>query len=544
MSSNQLNLVSAPASGRFIISRPAVSVIIPSYNHGRYIKRAIESVLAQSFKDFEIVVIDDGSTDTTREIVYAYPDIRYVFQPNMGLSAARNTGVHYSGGEYLVFLDADDWLCEDALKTNVMILERSKSLAFVSGAHLKVSGKKIIEIGKTSVSEDHYQHFLSNNYVGMIATVMFRRWVFDHFKFDTKLKACEDYDLYLKVSRQFPVTHHTKIIANYFFHGKNMSYNIPLMLNSALTVLKRQQHNIQNDIEHQSYEQGIHFWKDFYCGNLYKDLSAKPYSSILVNIIALITLLKFNRKFFVKAILSKPVNMFKKLFSKVIAALSTSIPTPGYVHFGDFNRTSPFSKDFGYDRGGPLDRYYIENFLKEKREYIQGKVLEVGDDGYTVKFGGNKVKESDILHVNDKNPNATVIGDLSDLPEVPENTFDCIILTQTLQLIYECRNALRTCHRILKPGGVLLLTVPGISQIDYHDWKDEWLWSFTENSIRHMLNETFYEGDIQTKTYGNVLVASAFLYGMGRPELTKNQLDRTDPNYQVVISAFARKKEY
>ena len=542
MSNNQISHVKALAPGRFISSRPTVSVIIPCYNQGQFIKKAVDSVLSQSFKDVEIIVIDDDSTDNTREVVRSYPDVGYVYQPNRGLSSARNTGVQFSKGEYLVFLDADDWLFDDALRTNVNILDRSKNLAFVSGAHLKIAGKKVFEIGKTRVMKNHYQHFLVHNYVGMIATVMFRRWVFDHFNFDTRLKACEDYDLYLRVARHFPVKHHTRIIANYFFHSNNMSRNIPLMLNSALKILKRQEVLLKDQSELDSYEEGLRFWKDYYCGNLYKDLAAKPFPNILINASALITLLRFNRKYFLKAILSKPVNMIKKFFSKMITAFSTSIPSPGFVHLGDFNRTSPFSKDFGYDRGGPVDRYYIEGFLEENKHFVKGHVLEIGDDDYTERFGEEKVERSEVLHINDQNPKATLIGDLSHLPDVPSDSFDCIILTQTLQLIYECREALRTCHRILKPGGVLLLTVPGISHIEYHDWKDVWLWSFTETSIRQMLHEAFANEDIHTKTYGNVLIASAFLYGMGRPELNKRQLDKTDPNYQVIISAWAQKK--
>jgi SAM-dependent methyltransferase len=124
---------------------------------------------------------------------------------------------------------------------------------------------------------------------------------------------------------------------------------------------------------------------------------------------------------------------------------------------------------------------------------------------------------------------------------VPDNAFDCIILTQTLHLIYNYKDALRTCFRILKPGGSLLLTVPGISHIDRGAWKDIWLWSFTEAAVQKLLQETFPQGDTTTETFGNVLVATAFLYGMGLPELKQSQLDDTDPYYQVVVAACAVK---
>ncbi|HEY0055292.1 MAG TPA: methyltransferase domain-containing protein [Pedobacter sp.] len=217
------------------------------------------------------------------------------------------------------------------------------------------------------------------------------------------------------------------------------------------------------------------------------------------------------------------------------------IPLPGEVRLGDLDRTSPLSKQFGYDRGGPVDRYYIENFLERHRGLIKGRVLEIGDNEYTLRYGGANVQQSDILHINDRNPKATFIGDLSNAPILPDNTFDCVVLTQTLHLIFNHLQALQTCYRVLKPGGTLLLTVPGISHIDQGEWKDIWLWSYTQSSIKRMLSEMFLKENIETQVHGNVLVATAFLYGMGLPELKKSQMDETDPHYQVIITASAMK---
>ena len=217
------------------------------------------------------------------------------------------------------------------------------------------------------------------------------------------------------------------------------------------------------------------------------------------------------------------------------------IPPPGKVNMGDLARTTPFSEQFGYDRGGPVDRYYIENFLQEKAPIIRGRVLEIGDNEYTLHFGASAVTQSDILHVDEKNEKATFTGDLSNAPQLPSDSFDCIILTQTLHLIYNYKEAIKTCYRILKPGGTLLLTVPGISHIDKGEWKEIWLWSFTDNSIKIILSEVFNREKITVNTFGNVLVAAAFLYGLGQPEITKEQMDATDPHYQVIITASAVK---
>lgn len=218
------------------------------------------------------------------------------------------------------------------------------------------------------------------------------------------------------------------------------------------------------------------------------------------------------------------------------------VPPVGRIKMADMERTIPFSKKFGSDRGGALDRYYIRNFLERESESISGRVLEIGDNSYTLQYGGDKVVKSDILHVDESNQAATFIGDLSDAPHVPENAFDCIVLTQTLHLIYEFKDALRTCHRILKPGGALLLTVPGITPIDYQEWGGAWYWSFTDMAMKKLMAETFPGGATKVHNYGNVLAASAFLYGMGENELTKEQLDVHDPNMQVIITVKSIKR--
>jgi SAM-dependent methyltransferase len=216
-------------------------------------------------------------------------------------------------------------------------------------------------------------------------------------------------------------------------------------------------------------------------------------------------------------------------------------PALGKAYAGDLKRMSPLSTEFGYDRGGPVDRYYIESFLAAEADAIRGRVLEIGDNEYSMRFGGKQITQSDILHVDDSNPQATIVGDLANAPHIPDNSFDCIVLTQTLHLIYECRQALATCYRILKPGGVLLLTSPGITPIDHGSWKDTWYWSFTELSLRRMAAEHFQDNQLELQTYGNVFVATSFLYGMGLPELSPQQLDYRDPHFPVIITLKARK---
>lgn len=278
-----------------------VSVIIPCYNHGRYLSKAIESVIKQTYANFEIIVVDDGSTDNTKEIAQSYQKVKYVFQFNQGLSAARNTGIDQCNGNYLVFLDADDWLLTDALMINLDFLQASPQLAFVSGGHRLFFCKDQTTHEVTNILEaDHYCHLLERNFIGMIATVMFQRWIFDFFRYDTKLEACEDYDLYLKVARIHPVANHTELIAVYFIHDSNMSNGSAIMLDTALQVLDTQKNDLRNDNERYCFNLGQLFWRNWYCNIMYNDAIKGLDENLKSNRITFKALRKYDRRLYFK----------------------------------------------------------------------------------------------------------------------------------------------------------------------------------------------------------------------------------------------------
>jgi SAM-dependent methyltransferase len=221
------------------------------------------------------------------------------------------------------------------------------------------------------------------------------------------------------------------------------------------------------------------------------------------------------------------------------------IPPVGLVRFGSLRRLSPISRDWGDDRGGPIDRYYITSFLDRHRMDVRGRVLEIAEDVYAKWFGDDRVTQIDILQYREgEHPRATFVGDLTDAPQLPSDAFDCVILTQTLQLIYDLRAAVGTVHRILKPGGVALVTLPGITPVNRQDsesWGNHWCWSFTALSVRRLFEEHFPPGQVEVETFGNVLAAASFLYGLGRGELTRRELDHQDPDYEMVITLRAQK---
>lgn len=266
-----------------------ISVVIPCYNHGHYLSAAIESVLAQSYGHIEIIVVDDGSTDTTREVAQKYQQVKYVYQSNSGLSAARNKGIELSKGSYLLFLDADDALYPQALEINHKHLQQNPKAAFVSGAYVmdfKETDEKREIVRKLSM--EPYVALLHHNYVGMIATVLFRKWVFDEFKYDINLKRCEDYDLYFKITRKYPVVHHQEKIAVYNIHHTNMSSNEPDMLKTVLEVLDRQKEYLKTNLELQALEKGKQIWKNYYCGEILQKLKKGSLKPNLKNQMALL----------------------------------------------------------------------------------------------------------------------------------------------------------------------------------------------------------------------------------------------------------------
>lgn len=218
-----------------------VSVVIPCYNHALFLPKAIESVLQQTHEPVEIVVVDDGSTDNTREVALRYPSVKYVHQKNAGLSAARNTGIVNSTGGYLLFLDADDWLLPEGIETNLSYFSNGQTIGFVSGSYRSfyVSGGDEKTMTR-EVSRNPYADLLLRNHIKMHASVLFPRWVFESLKYDTSLKASEDWDLYLHITRHHPIVQHERPIAVYRRYSSSMSRNGVVMLKTGLRVLEKQ----------------------------------------------------------------------------------------------------------------------------------------------------------------------------------------------------------------------------------------------------------------------------------------------------------------
>lgn len=205
-------------------------------------------------------------------------------------------------------------------------------------------------------------------------------------------------------------------------------------------------------------------------------------------------------------------------------------------------RLTPVSRVFGLDRGTPIDRHYIEGFLAAHAHLIRGRTVEVGETTYCRRFGGDRVETAEALLFHGEARPGALSGDLTDAASLPGEHGDCFICTQTFNFIFDVRAAVEGAHRLLRPGGVMLATVAGISQISRYDM-DRWgdFWRFTPASLERLLAPVFL-GGVEVRGHGNVMAATAFLHGLAVEDLPdRGRLEEHDADYPLVVTAVARR---
>ncbi|MBR0934948.1 glycosyltransferase [Bradyrhizobium jicamae] len=471
-----------------------IAVVINVYNQARFLAGALDSVLAQTRPADEVIVVDDGSDDRPEDVLDRYDQVRLIRQSNKGLAAARNTGLQAASGALIVFLDADDRLLPKALEAGLAALQARPDCAFSVGGYrrIDVDGKPIGNDVWPPASLD-YHDLLHGNQIAMHATVMyFRERLLESGGFDVSLPRVEDYDVYLRLAQLHPIVVCRELVAEYRQHDANMSNDARRMLMWVTKVHERQWPVASKTPRlAEAWRQGQRTWRNYYRSRMEGGRAA--------------------------------------------------VPGPASVDVGDLARTSPISDEFGFDRGTPIDRVYIEDFLRRNRVSIRGRVLEVGDDSYSRRFGADRITRQDVLFVAKGNPSATIIGDLSQKRVLPEAAFDCLILTQTLHLIYDMQAAVQEMYRALRPGGVALVTVPGITRIDRGRWGKEWYWSLTEVSAYRLFADVFGKKHVEVESDGNVYAATLFLQGLAAEEADPEKLAEYDPCFPVTITIRAAK---
>lgn len=225
------------------MSNPLVSVIIPTYNSANYVTNAVDSVLAQTFTDLEVIVVDDGSTDDTREALsrYAAP-VRYLHQDNAGVSVARNLGIAESRGRYVAFLDADDTWMAHKLERQLQALDNSHEMGVSYSAHLVVDDvlRPVAVHGSQRWSSALEDLLYKGNVVGSICTVLVEHSLLKQVGgFDPELSQCADWDMWIRLARHTEFLYIDEPLVTYRQHDNNMSRGIPLLEKDSLRVLEK-----------------------------------------------------------------------------------------------------------------------------------------------------------------------------------------------------------------------------------------------------------------------------------------------------------------
>ena len=525
--------------------RGTVGVVVTTYNHAHFLNDALDSILAQRTPAAQIIVIDDGSQDDPAQVAARYPGVELIRQDNRGLAAARNAGLGRCECEFVIFLDADDVLTESAIATGLECFADHPGAGFVYGAYRLVdenleptSAPQFRRLQKTA-----FMDLLHENLIGMHGTVMYdRAKLLACGGFDESLVRCEDYDAYFRMAIRHPAACYPELVADYRIHRGNMSSDPVEMLEWALTVQGRYRPAANDRDGLAAWREGRRFLKTCYANDAWKD---RPDRTAAQKRIQRMKLLRITPNSSIIAAIWQTAR--RRLPEPVTRSIKQVLarargPAVGSVNMGDLARTSPISRKFGFDRGTPVDRYYIADFLKKSAAHIRGRTLEIGDASYSKQFGTG-VSRQDILHVTDDNPDATFVGDLAQAGLLPDKSFDCMIITQTLHLIYEMEEAVCNMQRALKPGGSLLLTVPGISPVSNDEWAAGWYWSLTRQSVTRMFGAIFGPENIDVFAYGNVYSATAFLHGLAVEEVKSGWVDRHDPAYPVIVAVRARRAD-
>jgi len=492
------------------LAQPLVSVVLPCFNQGQYLPDAISSILSQTYRNFEIVLIDDGSTDQTREVASRYDKVRYVYQKNSGLPAARNVGTRESAGLFLVYLDADDVLTPNALEIGVNDLLAHPECAFVSGDHRLVGPdlRPLFKFRARPVQRDHYLALLRGNYIGMHATVMYRREVVQQAGgFDESLAACEDYNLYLRIARNYPVRCHGNIVADYRQHGTNMSRNPDFMLQWILKVHRAEYPYVKGDPDRErAYAEGDKYMREYYGDQILRHLCARfRMSPADFGSIRSLASVAWNYPF-LKVSLTGAKEKLGYVLDGVRHVLrrSTVWPPVGKVRFGALRNTFPINAENGKLQS--IVNWYSDHWIERHQQHLVGQVLRLGSG----------------------------LG-LDALSGIDSEAYDSVVCMLQLQYAYDLDWVIREIRRVMKPSGVLLATLPGVTTTQGRPDEDDF-WRFTTVSARKLFETQFQPCSVEIEALGNVLTAVGALHAVAASEFSKQELETVGPQHPVVIA--------
>jgi len=232
------------------------------------------------------------------------------------------------------------------------------------------------------------------------------------------------------------------------------------------------------------------------------------------------------------------INILKKIKSSLIFFKNSFKRFFYRVPSSWLNMKKPFSKVFGFDRGSPIDRKFIDDFLLHNSQVIKGSLLEIGDDQYTVKYGSDLQRVVVLAGKGSKKDSISYAGDLTNPDSLLSiGSFDCVIATNVLNFIFDFDSAVHGLSTLVKTrSGTVLATVAGgvsqVSRYDYERWGD--YWRFSDMSIQKIFQKYFNRVEVQT--FGNAPLAAAFIMGLAKEEIPSHLFKIHDPDYQILIT--------
>lgn len=523
-----------------------VSVVIRASDHPDGLPLALGSIAAQTRPVDEVVLVGDVD-GVAVDVLGDVPVTRVACPVDAGSAVAHNLGLRAATGDHVLFLGPGERLTSVAVAAGLDCSARRPGAALVHGVGLRPGDGGPGPDGPVhrSLTEGVRGALLRGQLIPVHATVLYRREpLVEAGGFDEDLPGHEDFDVQLRLTRAHDAAAHPFESAS----GHRARVSEPRvatsLVRSALLVHTRHRPGPgEPEALHVAWARGR------------AALRSGPATEVLQTSLAagagrpaaLLAAGRVSSAAAARAALPPALRWtMRSLPGPLGDALARLARVPGVrprgrIRFGDLATAQPVSLNFGFDRGTPLDRHYIEDFLARHAGDIRGRVLEVGDDTYSRRFGAGRVDRQDVLHIRPDQPGTTIVGDLAEAGVLPAEAFDCIVLPQTLHLVYDMPAAVRNLYAALRPGGVLLLTVPGISAKDRYEWGAEWLWALMPDAVRRLLGDAFGRELVAVESHGNAFAATAFLQGLALEELPLDRLELFDPAYPVTVTARALK---
>lgn len=524
--------------------RPDVSIVLPIYNGAKYIGATLDAVLGQTHQSWELLVYDDASTDDTPTVLSAYVEkaqgrMRVLRDPagvNRGQFAGRIAGSKAARSETIALLDADDvWrpnYLERSLAAWRTVTKRRSNLAFAfTPATYWYPDKSAPDFvqpmpdnsPRTLEPGELLPSIFDSNYMisPCPSATIIRRDVLqsmERFARAAHRNLYEDQFLWIAASSTRPI--HCNDFSLMLYRQHNISFSRgwgEAAMRERSVVDER---TMLREIQSQLTE--------------VPEAVAERLSSRAAQVDAPSALSRGRA-----ALVARTPEWLRRKVRRVeskIVDRTKMWAESARTHVRD--GVEPLSYVWGFDRGTPIHRHYLESFLRASARVVKGRVLEFQNDEYASIVGGSAITKLDILHIDDTNPRATLIADLTKPNDLPSDAFDCVICTHVLHIIPDFASALRDLHRVLKPGGTLLVAVPLISM--YEPGYSE-LWRFTPEGLRTALAGAFAPDRIEVAAYGNSLVSAGELRGLVAEDFSRDELAWNDPRFALEVCGRATK---